>query len=71
MTGDQSSIGTDRFNYVANYECGRCGHERTKKMRVKIGRFDEECPECGEETTHGLTMEPISIDKFGEGLIDR
>lgn len=62
---------TPRYNYVATYECEDCGHERTMKMRLKVGEFDEDCPGCGEETTHLLTMDPMDIDQFGEELIER
>ena len=59
------------FNYVGLFECETCGHERTKKMRVKVGKFDEHCPECGVERTYALGMDPMDIDQFGEGLIER
>lgn len=57
--------------YVGNYECGECGHERTMKMRVKIGSFEEQCDECDAEATFSATMDPMDIEKFGEELVPR
>ena len=64
-------MGSDTYRYVANYECENCGHARTMKMRQKIGSFTEKCGGCGEEAKFELTMEPMDIDRFGEGLISR
>lgn len=59
------------YQYVANYECQNCGHERTMKMRQKIGSFTEECADCGVESEFNATMDPMDIKKFGEELIQR
>lgn len=59
------------FQFVAVYECKECGAERTKKTRVKVGSFEEECDECGVEAEFGLSVEPMDIDKFGEELVAR
>ena len=59
------------LKYVAIYECQNCGHERTMKMRQKIGSFEEQCEECSVEARFELTMEPMDIDRFGEGLVPR
>ena len=71
---DRCAVGSERslrFNYVANYRCKNCGYERTVKTRLKVGKFDDECDESGYETTFGLTMEPMDIERFAEELIER